>query len=144
MSAPSLELAIESRLENVSLVGIAVGRLAELAGLGPDECYGIQLATVEAVTNCVRHAYRGEPGHRVRIAVTVSNADIQIRILDEGLSVPEAKRVPVEPVVDPTDIASIPEGGRGVFLIHELVDRVEYGLDGSSNVLTLTKVRPPA
>jgi serine/threonine-protein kinase RsbW len=134
-----IALSIDSRLENVSLVGLAVNRICEDVGFSSEDCYTLALCSVEAVSNSVRHAHGGEPGHTVTLRLTILPQRVEIRVLDDGSPVPLEKRAPRELEFDPEDPSSIPEGGRGLFLIHRLMDRVEYGREGSSNVLLMTK-----
>lgn len=141
--AREISLGIDSRLENVGLLGAAVGAIGDCLGFSESERANIELCVVEAVSNCVRHAYRGEPGHVVRVHIRGDDEGIEIRVLDEGLPVPEEHRVPRAPEVDASDLDSIPEGGRGTFLMHALMDAVTYGLDGTSNLLRMTKGRHP-
>jgi serine/threonine-protein kinase RsbW len=137
-----VSMSIDSRLENTAPVGEALQRMAEELGFSEAERYNLELCLVEALTNSIRHAYAGAPGHPVTARFTVLDERLEIRVLDEGAAVPEDKRVPRDPDFDPDDLASVPEGGLGTFLIHALMDHVEYLRDGSSNVLLMTKALP--
>lgn len=137
-----IELTIESRLENVALVGVAVNGICGYLGFSAQEQAHVELCVVEAVSNSVRHAYRGEPGHLVTVRLLAADDGIEIRVLDWGLPVPEEYRVPRDVEIDPSDIAGIAEGGRGTFLMHALMDRITYGLDGDANLLLMTKALP--
>ena len=140
MKSREIALSIDSRVENVSLVGLAVHRICEDVGFSSEDCYALALCSVEAVSNSVRHAHGGEPGHTVTLRLTILPQRVEIRVLDDGSPVPLEKRAPPRELeIDPEDPSSIPEGGRGLFLIHKLMDRVEYGREGSSNVLLMTK-----
>jgi serine/threonine-protein kinase RsbW len=141
--AREVSMRIDSRLENVALIGVALQRIAEELGFGESESYNLELCLVEALTNSIRHAYGGEPGHPVTARFTVLDEQLELRVLDEGAAVPEEKRVPHDPDFDPDDLASVPEGGRGIFLIHALMDRVEYLREGAANVLLMIKALPP-
>lgn len=140
--AREISLAIDSRLENVGLLGHAVSAIGDCLGFSESERANLELCVVEAVSNSIRHAYRGEAGHLVRVHIRGDEDGIDIRVLDEGLPVPEENRIPREPEVDPDDLDSIPQGGRGTFLMHSLMDTVTYGLEGASNLLRMTKSRP--
>lgn len=139
-----ITLTIESRLDSVALVGVAARRICEEAGFSPIEAAAVELCIVEAVSNSVRHAYDGEAGHAVTTRMTLSDDALEVRVLDEGLPVPLARRTPPYIDFDPDDPDSIPESGRGTFLIHEIMDRVEYGTEGTANVLLMTKALPGA
>ena len=138
-----IELCIDSRLENVALVGAAVNAISAGLGFPEGERANIELCVVEAVSNCVRHAYREEPGHEVRVHVRADEAGVEIHVFDDGSPVPEENRIPREPDFDPNDLLSIPEGGRGTFLMHTLMDSVRYGKVGGANLLAMTKALKP-
>jgi serine/threonine-protein kinase RsbW len=137
--AREIELRIDSRLENVALVGAAVHAIAGGLGFTEGERANIELCVVEAVSNSVRHAYLGQPGHAVTVRVCADETGVEIHVLDDGHPVPEKNRIPREPDLDPSDLLSIPEGGRGTFLMHALMDTVGYGTEGAANLLVLKK-----
>jgi serine/threonine-protein kinase RsbW len=139
MEARHVSLTIDSRLDSVALVGVAARRVCEEAGFSPTDAAAIELCIVEAVSNSVRHAYRGEAGHSITTRLTLTDQAMEVRVVDEGSPVPLAKRTPPYIDFDPEDPDSIPESGRGIFLIHEIMDRVEYGKEGTANVLLMTK-----
>lgn len=132
-------LTIDSRLENVGLLGVATRGIVRQLGFSEDEALNLELCVVEAASNCVRHAYHGEAGHPVLVRLTAGGERLKITVEDEGRPIPEDKRRPQPIEFDPSDIESIPEGGRGVFLVHALMDTVEYGREGRRNVLVMTK-----
>ncbi len=142
LESREIVLTIDSRLEDVALVGVAVKGICELLGFSAQERYNVELCVVEAASNSVRHAYRGEAGHPLTVRLSAFEDRIEVRVLDRGLPVPEEKRAPHNVEVDPADLRSMPDGGRGTFLIHTLMDRVEYGTEGGTNVLLMTKARP--
>jgi anti-sigma regulatory factor (Ser/Thr protein kinase) len=95
----------------------------------------LRLAVVETVTNVVRHAYRdSEPGP-VRLELSTEGADFVARLHDRG------------PRFDPREsTAELPrphemaEGGYGVPILHEVMDRVDHDWsEDGGNVLTLRK-----
>ncbi len=67
-------------------VGDARTRLAEFAaaaGASPSQVEAVRLATSEAMTNAVLHAYRGEPGS-IYVNAAVVSAELWILIADDG------------------------------------------------------------
>jgi serine/threonine-protein kinase RsbW len=138
-SGREVVVTIDSRLENVALVGVAVRAICGLLSFSEGAAYNMELCAVEAVSNSIRHAYRGEAGHAVEVRVSLLGDALEIRVLDRGRPVPEENRVPRSLDVDPTDLASLAEGGRGTFLIHTLMDRVEYGREKGANLLFMRK-----
>jgi serine/threonine-protein kinase RsbW len=138
-----IELLIDSRLENLDLVGGAVGGIAVALGFDETERYHLELCAVEAASNSIRHAYRGASGQPVRVRVVVGDAWLELRIADRGAPVPLERRVPprsVEPIPDSPEL--LEEGGRGLFLMFTLMDEVAFGLEEGWNFVALTKRRP--
>ena len=141
MEARQITLTIDSRLDSVALVGVAARRICDEAGFSPTDAAVIELCIVEAVSNSVRHAYRGEAGHSITTQMILTDDALEVRVVDQGSPVPVAKRTPPYIDFDPDDPDTIPESGRGTFLIHEIMDRVEYLKEGTANVLLMTKAR---
>ncbi len=124
----------------MALAGLAVAAFARHAGFDGQECYNAELCAVEAVTNSVRHAYDGQAGQEVRLRVTLAPGVIEIDVVDRGRPIPVDRRTPAPlPEPDPADIASIAEGGRGLFLIHALMNEVAYTADASGNHLRMVR-----
>ena len=130
-----LRLAIDSELEHVCLVGIAVQRVAERMGFDRATSDGVELAVVEAVTNSILHGYSGRSGGSVEVRARVHSDRLEIEVCDRGAPRPAG-------MFDSARVAlpeGTVEGGRGAFLITSLMDEVESRADESGNVLRLTK-----
>jgi len=141
--APELTLSIDSRLENVPLLSQAMR--GACAGLGlPETALGeVELCVVEAVTNCIEHGYANQPGHPIEVRLATRADGVVITVLDQGQPIPEDRLPPpLEPVV-PEDPMQLAEGGRGIFLLFAMMDRVEYERTEAGNRLTLVKLYPP-
>ncbi len=61
----------------------AVADYARDAGIEGDQLDGVRLAVSEAVTNVVRHAYRGEPG-QVHLTVRMVENELWVLVADDG------------------------------------------------------------
>ena len=140
-------LGIASELADVSLVAVAVNGICLHLGFNNVEASHVELCVAEAVTNAIRHAYHGEPGHTVSIAVSADPNEIQIDVCDAGtpMSSHHVSKLlhgmaPVD--LEPIDKTSIAEGGRGLQIIHDLMDKVAYFREGEVNRLQLTKRLP--
>lgn len=100
---------------------------AFLGKLIPDDdlCYRIVLLLSEAVTNAIEHGNDNDEAKKVQIDIEVGDKEIHIRVEDEGEGFNPAK------VEDPTEGENVLlDGGRGIFFIQEMADRVDYDLDG--------------
>lgn len=138
MKPRTVELTVTSEIENVSLLGLCVNKLAESFGMDEMERFHVELCIVEAATNVILHAYEGEPGRRVTLLVTLDAGALRFRLLDDGKSIPEERRAP-PPDLEETEEALLRERGRGLYLIHRLMDHVEYITGPSGNELRLVK-----
>lgn len=132
-----VRLLADSRLDCTELLTRAVRGMVAAAGLPQRDCAHVELAVAEAVNNVVRHAYHGEPGHPVELLFTLEAGHFTIEVTDEGTPMPE-RPAPVFDF-DPKDIQHLPEGGMGLFLIHSVMDEVEYRRHGARNCLSMRR-----
>lgn len=139
-----LRLVIDSDLSDVSLVALAVNKICVHLGMDQAQASEVELCIAEAVTNVIIHAYHRESGHTVSIEVSTSKDQLDIEISDSGSAmsprhVEQLTHSPKLIEVEGIDRASLPEGGRGLQIIHDLVDEVAYTRAGNLNRLQLTK-----
>jgi len=112
---------------------------ASRAGFDSKEVYSIQLATDEAASNIIEHAYEGISGGEIEISCGMSGKLLTITLHDHGK--------PFDPssVRPPNLKASLSKrqiGGLGIYLMRKLMDEVHYqSLPSGGNVLTLVKRR---
>ncbi len=142
-----LELIINSDLSDVSVLAVAVKRICLHLGLPETEASQVELCTAEAVTNAIRHAYHGQPGNIVSVVVASERNHLQLDVIDNGTPIParELERLLHGSElldVESIDTASLAEGGRGLQIIHDLMDRVAYFTEDNCNRLQLTKLHP--
>lgn len=144
-AANSIEFRVEAGLEQVRLLGVAVRAVAEQF-LASTRAQLIELCAVEIATNCVEHAYRGEPGHELRVCVSLVDDFVVVEVRDRGGAIPKAvlsdTRDPFD--FDPLDSEALPEGGMGLALVDAMAESSEYFQDGDENVVIMrfSRVRP--
>ena len=145
--ANHLTLTIASDLREVSLLAVAVNAACQHLGLGKSAAGEVELCLVEAVTNVIRHAYKGQQDHSVIVTVGPCDQALKIRISDTGETMPSTR---IEQLVHGTQpspeedehLSSLAEGGRGLQIMHELMDSITYATTGKGNILTMTKHIP--
>ncbi len=112
-------LALVGGLELVTQVREWVCERARAAGLGEEAIAEIALAVSEAVSNIMRHAYKGRAGGRIEATVTVDDTALTIHLRDYGLKFdPDAYQTP--------DLDTPSEGGYGILLMRTIMDEVQY------------------
>jgi len=137
----TIEIQIDSRLEEVALIGVTSRALAIHAGLSQEDAFAVELCVVEAVTNSVEHGYGFEAGHPVKISVRLTASALEFEVKDLGRGLDADSKAAQEKLADsaqaPPD--SMSGRGRGAFLIHELMDNVVYDSTGQGLTLTMSK-----
>jgi serine/threonine-protein kinase RsbW len=120
------EICVSSQFLNLAAIAEFVSERAQLAGLSEDQVFDIQMAVDEACTNAMEHAYDGQPDGQVRVCCYVERDEFVVRVTDYGRSFDPATIAPPDLSV-PLEERQI--GGLGLFLMKQLMDRVEYRAD---------------
>ncbi len=127
----------ESRVENApDIAGLVEGKLK--AGRWTDEEIGnFPLAVNEAATNAIVYGNKQMPDKKVVVETNISPERAVVVIKDEGEGFdPDAVPNPVE------EENITKTHGRGLFLMRELCDKVEYRDGGRTVALTKYKRKP--
>jgi anti-sigma regulatory factor (Ser/Thr protein kinase) len=120
----------------------AMDRVAEAVapfGLPPARLEQLRTAVSETVMNAIEYGSQGRSEIPVSIAVSVTDDDVIVRVLDRALSGPV-------PTVEPPDLEAKLEGrqrprGWGLFLIRHMVDAIDVAETDNGQIVTLTVAR---
>ena len=106
------------------------------AGAEPSSRTGFRFRVLlsEAISNSILFGAGGDPARRIRIEAELGDATIRLEVTDDGPGFNPGE------VPDPT----LPDGlarpiGRGLFLIRNLADRVEFNDLGNTIWMTLPR-----
>jgi len=114
-----------------------VAQAARDAGFDEQEIYAVKLATDEAASNIIEHAYKEQQGGQIEITCQVHSDGLAVILHDHGLSF-NPQRVRKPNLRAKLSRRSI--GGLGLYIIYQLMDEVRYQSDPETgNVLTLFK-----
>jgi anti-sigma regulatory factor (Ser/Thr protein kinase) len=138
VSPSSLRATIDSRLEEVCRVRKAIAGM-ECAPFSTEEWHQVETGVGEAVNNAIIHAYGREPGHKVEVEVRIEADRVVCSVTDHGRPLPAEARKKPKLEVAPDKVEELPEGGMGLYIIHQVMDRIDYESKGGRNVLTLVK-----
>jgi anti-sigma regulatory factor (Ser/Thr protein kinase) len=131
------KITFDADFQNLDDIREYVGEAARRVGFSDKEIYSIQLATDEASSNIIEHAYAGLTGGKLEIETIVSGAELKIILRDHGRTF-DPSSVP-EPNVK-ADLSERKIGGLGMYLMRKLMDEVTYeSSPESGNILTMTK-----
>ncbi len=135
----ALRLEIDSELTNTTLIAMAIRGLCAMTALSPVEVNRVELCVVEIVNNAIEHAYGCEKGHRVEVVVHLARSALTVTVNDWGQPVARSKLEPVSLSVDQDDPALWLSSGRGLPIVHSLMDSVLYQRDGDKNSFVMCK-----
>lgn len=121
-----LNMTIPAEPEAVARVSAGVRALLARHGWPEQDVVKVELSVQEALANAIKHGCGGDPNKQVQCVVTFEpRGEVVVLVRDPG------------PGFDPEMVPSPLEGknlfkasGRGVFLINELMDTVEYTHEG--------------
>ena len=113
-----------------------VGTIARDGGFSDKDVYNIQLATDEAASNIIEHAYEKIKDGMLELSCGVREDLITIILVDHGESF-DPSEIPLPDLK--ADLSNRKIGGLGIFLMRKLMDEVHYEVKAKSNVLTMTK-----
>lgn len=92
----------------------------------------LRVGVTEALANAMLYGNGRDPRKRVWLEAVLSRSEITIRVTDEG------RGFDPDRLADPTLPANRWRvGGRGIFLIRKLMDRVEFNEQGNSIEMVL-------
>lgn len=130
----SYKLTLKSEFREAEKVLPFVESISRENRFGKDLEERVKLALSEAATNAIVHGNKEDTGRSVSIRVEVDSEMLTILVRDEGEG------------FDPDDIPDpirkeqlLSTGGRGIFLIREYCDEVEFHEDGRQIVLTFRR-----
>jgi len=117
-----------------------VGDIARAGAFSDKDIYNIQLATDEAASNIIEHAYEGVSDGVLEISCGLQGDTITIILVDQGVSF-DPSNVPAPNVK--ADLSDRQIGGLGLYLMRKLMNEVHYETDPKKkrNTLTLIKHR---
>ena len=132
-------LRLRTELAEVVRADAWLVKVCQAVGVPRDALEDLELALDEAVSNIIRHGYGvGAPGE-IEIAVEIAADRVRIEVRDRAR--------PFNPLVDAPEpdlarnIDERSKGGLGVYLLRQVMDRVDYSCEKGENRLILERVK---
>lgn len=140
----ALRVLIVPSLDAVPAIGEAVRDLCRHSGLNEADAGLVELGIVETINNVIEHAFGGaeQTDGRIDVRLRIDDDRVEAMISDEGAAADPATFLSKgPPSFNPAERESLPEGGFGLGVVHQVFDDVKYERDGAWNRLTLTRSR---
>jgi serine/threonine-protein kinase RsbW len=126
MTELGLNLTLESNLKNIAEVETYVQQVFKEFRIDESLFGNILIAITEAVSNAIIHGNQAKSNKKVHIITVVASNKVSFTIEDEGTGF-NPHNLP-----DPTAPENLlTPGGRGVFLMQQLSDKVTFSEGGS-------------
>lgn len=129
-----LHIEFEAHFRNVDIARAALqGISAECFGTDTERAADITMAANEAMNNAVEHT----GSTKVTVEVGWNKGELRVLIMSDG---PPFDPVAAAEGLSQEDMLERDEGGYGLYLIRELVDRFEYEHRDNRNIWKLYKL----
>ncbi|MER1958070.1 MAG: anti-sigma B factor RsbW [Solibacillus sp.] len=130
-----IEIRVPAKPQYVSVIRLTISGLAVRVGFTYDEIEDLKIATSEAVTNVVHHAYKEDDSGEVVIGCALFDDKIEIMVADYGVSFNfEEVKSKIGPYHENENVALLREGGLGIYLMETLMDEVKLNNEGGVTV----------
>ena len=125
------KINFESKPENLTLVENLIDEICKTQDVTEDNYGNILIALTEAVNNAILHGNKCNPTKLVNVNIETSQGAVSVTVEDEG------EGFDFNSVPDPTAPENLEKPtGRGIFLMRNLADEVEFSADGRRVELT--------
>ena len=130
-STCAMNMVIPADFDSLGDVSAGVHGLLQQKGWSEDAVAHVELALQEALSNAIRHGCKNDSSKKVQCSLSFEESgEIVIVVRDPGTGF-DAKAVP-----SPLEGENLLKpGGRGVFLINQLMDTVEFTDEGRQVVM---------
>jgi serine/threonine-protein kinase RsbW len=132
----NVDVVVPNQTRYLSLIGNIAEQVAKELDDYPGDrdmlAYHLNLALTEAMVNAIEHSSPGDEKKTVRVCIHLEDKNICIRVFDHGQGF-DLNAVP------PPNFEELGERGRGIFVIRNLMDSVNYRRTDSGNVLEMRK-----
>ena len=120
-----IEMKIPAKPEFVGVIRLTLSGIASRMGFSYDEIEDLKIATSEACTNAVQHAYKNNENGEVIIGYGLYKDRLEVMVADNGESFDfDSARQGLGPYEQNSSVEFLREGGLGLYLIETLMDEV--------------------
>ncbi|WP_342514273.1 anti-sigma B factor RsbW [Sporosarcina sp. FSL K6-1522] len=121
-----IEIRVPAKAQYVGVARLTISGLASRLGFTYDEIEDLKIASSEAITNAVQHAYRDDEEGEIVVGCALFEDKLEIMVADNGKSFDFATtKQNVGPYNERDEVQFLREGGLGLYLMETLMDDVK-------------------
>ena len=136
MNEETLEISLVNDLREIARVAAQIDEFCASQDLTSEVAFAVNLALDEILTNTISYGYDDDEPHRIKMTVRQEAEALVIVIVDDSAAF-DLSNVPPPDIG--TSLEDRPLGGLGLFLVHQMMDSVEYRREEGCNIVTLKK-----
>jgi anti-sigma regulatory factor (Ser/Thr protein kinase) len=130
-----MQITVPAYHKKIEEITDLVGKAAEAAGFNDRMSYACQLAIGEACENVINHGYKKEGIGDLELLTRSTPGKLILQLRD---SAPPFN--PANSTISPEwEEGEPPIGGLGLYIIHRVMDKVNYQREGARNCLEMEK-----
>ena len=130
------KLVLKNEIAEINRLAIFIEELGEELNLPPDLIFNLNLVLEEAVSNVILYAYPKEEHQEITLTSSLTDGNLVFVLTDSGKEF-DPTQAPDADITLSAEERQI--GGLGIFLIRQIMNKVEYQRFDGKNVLTLGK-----
>ena len=131
---PQYSLTISSERSSIENAVTLAEKVATEMNLIDEESDNLAISVSEAVANAIIHGNKLDKNKKVKISIFVKNNRVTVKVKDQGSGFePKKLKNPIEP----ENISK--EFGRGVFILRNLMDTVDFNFTKSGTEVIFSK-----
>ena len=131
-----MKISLANDLEEIAVVGARIDEFCESHDVPPEVAYAVNLSVDELLNNTITYGYTDDEPHTIELSLRLDADAVVVEIVDDGREF-EASGVP-EPDTDAA-LEDRAVGGLGLFIVHQMMDSVEFRREDGRNVVTIAK-----
>lgn len=121
-----IELKVPAKAQYLGVARLLISGIANRVGFSYEDIEDLKIATSEAVTNAVQHAYRDGDDGEVIVGCALYEDKIEVVVTDFGHSFNyEETKKHIGPYHEHDEVSFLREGGLGLYLMETLMDEVK-------------------
>ncbi len=131
---PQYSLTISSERSSIRNAVNLVEKVADKMKLVNEESDNLAISVSEAVANAIIHGNKFDKNKKIKISIFIKNNRVTVKVKDQGSGFnPKELNNPI----DPENISK--EFGRGIFILRNLMDTVDFNFTKSGTEVIFSK-----